>query len=192
MIKRRFLAYIYDSCLLTLVLLFTAFILPTSSRLDNLNEELNELKKDYLEEKIDEYEYMNRYSDISYEIDRENVPYSIINVIYVLVFFIFIPINNNGMTLGMSKFAIRIKKNKGKLTTNDLIVRNFIVNGLLYMLLVLLLLYALPKSIYFYGVTILGFLEFLLVIISAFMVLYRHDQRGLQDILTNTKIEEVK
>ena len=192
MIKRRFLAYIYDSCLLTLVLLFTAFIIPTSTRLDDLNEDLKELQKEYLGEKVTDKEYFDRYSDISYEIDRENVPYSIINVIYVLVFFIFIPIKNNGMTLGMSKFGIRIKKNKGKLTTNDLIIRNFIVNGLLYMLLVLMLLYVLPKSIYFYGITIFGFLEFLLVIISAFMVLYRHDQRGLQDILTNTKIEEVK
>ena len=60
------------------------------------------------------------------------------------------------------------------------------------MLLIMLLLYVTPKSIYFSGMVILGFIQFLLVIISAFMVLYRHDQRGLQDILTNTKIEEVK
>ena len=52
MIKRRFLAYIYDSCLLTLVLLFTAFIIPTSTRLDDLNEDLKELQKDYEVSKV--------------------------------------------------------------------------------------------------------------------------------------------
>jgi len=192
MIKRRFLAYIYDICLLTLILLFTSLVIPTSDKATELSESMSELQKDYLEEKISDEEFIETYSELSYEMDRENVPYSVINIIYVLLFFIFIPLKNNGMTLGGAKLGIKIKKDKGKLNTNDLIVRNFIVNGLAYMILILLLLYLLPKSIYFYVVTILGFLEFLLVIISAFMVLYRHDQRGLQDILTNTKIEEVK
>lgn len=192
MVKRRFLAYIYDSCLLTLVLLFTAFIIPTSDRFENLNEELRTLEKDYLEEKISDTEFITNYSEIYYELDKENVPYSIINVIYVLIFFVFVPLKNNGMTLGCSKLGIKIKKDKGKLNTNDLIIRNFAVNGLAYMLLVLSLLYLVPKSIYFYATTILGFVQFLLVIISAFMVSYRHDQRGLQDIWTKTHIEEVK
>lgn len=192
MIKRRFLAYIYDICLLTLILLFTSLVIPTSDKATELSESMSELQKDYLEEKISDEEFIETYSELSYEMDRENVPYSVINIIYVLIFFIFIPLKNNGMTLGGAKLGIKIKKDKGKLNTNDLIVRNFIVNGLAYMILILLLLYLLPKSIYFYVVTILGFLEFLLVIISAFMVLYRHDQRGLQDIWTKTYIEEVK
>ena len=60
------------------------------------------------------------------------------------------------------------------------------------MLLSILLLYFLPKNVYFYVMIILGFIQFTLVIISAFMVLYRHDRKGLQDLFSKSSIEEVK
>ena len=190
MIKRRFLAYIYDVCILVLILLLTSYFLPVSEKKKNLSEELSTLEKNYLEEKITDKEFISSYSTISYEMDKENVPYSIMNVLYVLLFFIYIPLKNDGMTIGGSKLGVRIKKNKGSLTTNDLVIRNTIVNGLAYMLLSILLLYFLPKNVYFYVMIILGFIQFTLVIISAFMVLYRHDRKGLQDLFSKSSIEE--
>lgn len=192
MIKRRFLAYIYDVCILVLILLLTSYFLPVSEKKKNLSEELSTLEKNYLEEKITDKEFISSYSTISYEMDKENVPYSIMNFLYVLLFFIYIPLKNDGMTIGGSKLGVRIKKNKGSLTTNDLLIRNTIVNGLAYMLLSILLLYFLPKNVYFYVMIILGFIQFTLVIISAFMVLYRHDRKGLQDLFSKSSIEEVK
>ena len=192
MIKRRFLAYIYDVCILVLILLLTSYFLPVSEKKKNLSEELSTLEKNYLEEKITDKEFISSYNTIRYEMDKENVPYSIMNVLYVLLFFIYIPLKNDCMTIGGSKLGVRIKKNKGSLTTNDLVIRNTIVNGLAYMLLSILLLYFLPKNVYFYVMIILGFIQFTLVIISAFMVLYRHDRKGLQDLFSKSSIEEVK
>ena len=129
MIKRRFLAYIYDVCILVLILLLTSYFLPVSEKKKNLSEELSTLEKNYVEEKITDKEFISSYSTISYEMDKENVPYSIMNVLYVLLFFIYIPLKNDGMTIGGSKLGVKIKKNKGSLTTNDLIIRNTIVNA---------------------------------------------------------------
>ena len=103
MIKRRFLAYIYDVCILVLILLLTSYFLPVSEKKKNLSEELSTLEKNYLEEKITDKEFISSYSTISYEMDKENVPYSIMNVLYVLLFFIYIPLKNDGMTIGGSK-----------------------------------------------------------------------------------------
>ena len=192
MIKRRFLAYVYDWCILTLVLLFTGLILPTTERSKEISDELSKLEKSYLENEISDIKFANEYADLYYEMDKENVPYAMVNVIYILIFFIIIPLKNNGMTIGGSKLGVKIKKKRGKLQSNDLILRNFIINGLLYSMIMLLLVFFVPKSIYFYVATILGFIQFLLVFISAFMVLYRHDQKGLQDLWTKTYVEEVK
>ena len=41
MIKRRFLAYIYDVCILVLILLLTSYFLPVSEKKKNLSEEKN-------------------------------------------------------------------------------------------------------------------------------------------------------
>ena len=38
MIKRRFLAYIYDVCILVLILLLTSYFLPVSEKKKNLLE----------------------------------------------------------------------------------------------------------------------------------------------------------
>lgn len=192
MVKRRFLAYIYDTCILILILLLTSYFFPRSEKLNDLNDELSTLEKSYLEEKIEDSDFISEYSNIAYDIDKENVPYSVINILYVMLFFIYIPLKCDGMTLGCKKLGIKIKMDKGTLDTNALVIRNVIVNGLLYMILSILLLYFLPKRLYFYATTILGFVQFMLVIISGFMVLYRHDRKGLQDIFSKSSIEEVK
>ena len=40
-------------------------------------------------------------------------------------------------------------------------------------------------------ISILSFIQLGLVITSVFMILYRKDKRGLQDILSETKIMEI-
>jgi uncharacterized RDD family membrane protein YckC len=58
--------------------------------------------------------------------------------------------------------------------------------------MVILLVYLLPSKTYFVIISITGFIQLTLVIISTFMVLYRKDKRGLHDLLGKTKVVTIK
>ena len=74
---------------------------------------------------------------------------------------------------------------------NDLLYRNVIIHGLAYLLGALAFLYILPSYAYFFLVLILGILQLGVVITSVFMVLYRHDNQALQDVLSKTNVVDV-
>ena len=71
---------------------------------------------------------------------------------------------------------------------NSLLIRNIVINGLGSLLTSLVCIFILPGKLYFIVTSIFGIIQILLVIISGFMVLYRKDKRGLQDIFSKTKV----
>ena len=76
-------------------------------------------------------------------------------------------------------------------TMNQLIVRSLIIHFLGYALVALGLIFILNQNYYFLVATFFNLCEYLLVIISIFMLLYRRDQRGLHDIITKTKVVQI-
>ena len=72
--------------------------------------------------------------------------------------------------------------------------RSIIDIGLLYSLITVFLVQIVDYKTYFFTLVIFGIIQFLLVIISIFMILYRRDKRGLQDIFSrsNVVLNEVK
>lgn len=192
--SKRLMSYIIDSLILSALLTFVSILLPVSKNLNNLQKEWTHTVDSYLNEEISTSQMINEYALIAQDIDKEKVAYSIINAFFILGYFVVYPYATNGQTIGKRMLKIRIKRDDNEhLTMNDLLIRNFIVNGLLCLLLSLAIIYILPRIPYFIITTILGFIQFLLVIISAFMIIYKKDKRGLQDILSHTTVinEEV-
>ena len=77
-------------------------------------------------------------------------------------------------------------------SVDDLLVRSMITCGLLYLLASLVLIYVLPSIAYFLTNIIFAIIQISLVVISFFMVLYRKDHRGLQDLWSRTVITRDK
>jgi len=184
---KRFLAYLIDITILILILITLDYFLPK----DNINQELNlslsQLEEQLLKKEITYNEYVTEFSKINYLIDKNNVIYSALNILLVCIYFVIIPVITKGKTLGLHILKIKIK---GNLNINSLLLRNIFTNGILYMILNLILVYILKDKSYFIGITILGFIQILLVLISSFMIIYRKDKRGLQDIFSKTSIIE--
>jgi len=184
---KRFLAYLIDITILILILITLDYFLPK----DNINQELNlslsQLEEQLLKKEITYNEYVTEFSKINYLIDKNNVIYSALNILLVCIYFVIIPVITKGKTLGLHILKIKIK---GNLKINNLLLRNIFTNGILYMILNLILVYILKDKSYFIGITILGFIQILLVLISSFMIIYRKDKRGLQDIFSKTSIIE--
>lgn len=186
-LKKRGGAYFIDiSLFIGIILLFMCFI-PESHNIVVLNQEFDSMNDMLFSHQMSFFNYITRISNIMQDLDKERVLYSLINAIYILVYFVLIPYKTK-KTFGMYIMKIHYDKKDGKVTLDDLLIRSMITCGLLYLLASLVLIYLLPAIPYFLLNIFFAIIQISLVIISIFMVIYRHDNKGLQDLFSNTLI----
>lgn len=184
-LKKRALAYIIDIIILGLILLLVNIIVPKDEK--DINVKLDSLNETYLNKEISFNEYLEEYSIISYEIDKNNIIYTIVNVIFVIIYFIMIPFIFNGQTIGKKIMEIKLVK-EDKLTITSLAIRNLIINGLGYMLLSLVLIHILKPYSYFIITTILSLIQLILMIIILIGLIKNNNNLILHDRLSKTKV----
>lgn len=190
--KKRLIAYLLDFMLLTIIVTIINYILPISTKQVELNNQINEIQQNLLDNKIDKEEYFNEYKKILPEYDKENMPINICNLVFILGYFIIIPVVNNGQTLGKKLLKIKIEKENGSLSIGDMVIRNFVTTSLLQLMIASTFVYIVNGDIYYNLSAIISFLQILLVIITSFMIIYRKDKKGVQDLLTGTQVIEVQ
>lgn len=187
--SKRCMAYLFDVTFLIIFLLVTSSFVLNMDNQKVLNDELTTIENQFLDDKISLNTYLNQASSVYHEMDKERVMVSILNIMYILIYFIVIPFNNKGQTYGKKMVGIKVvREDKEELTLNDFIYRNLFINGLGYMLICLSLVYLIPSFYYFITSSILSFIQIVLVFTSIFMILYRHDKKGLHDLWTKTKV----
>ncbi len=183
--KKRFLALMIDIIILLLIFktISLLFVNPYQVELTTLSER-------FINNEIGYSEFLYGYININYYIAKNNVVINIIQMVIMTIYFVLIPYINNGSTIGKILFKIKVDKQDGKLKITDLLIRSFIINGNLYLLILLILLPFVNSLLYFTIENILGIMQIIVVIISGFMVLYKKDNLGLHDILTKTVVKE--
>lgn len=190
---KRFLAYLIDIILVGTIMGIISAIFTTKNA-TVLSNQFLELNEQVINTKLDFGIYYSRVADITLSLDRENFMINIINCVIIILYFVVLPLYKNGQTLGKKIFKIKIvREDKEDLTANELIIRNIVVNGLLNTFLAFCLVFLLSGFEYFTITSILGFIQFILVVVSACMIIFRKDKKGLHDIITKTKVvyEEV-
>lgn len=185
---KRLMAYIIDVMIVSLIFSFLTIFIKDSSNLVNLNNELNTISENYLNQTITMSEYINQVASTQYLINREMFLQNLFSLVLMMGYFIVLPYYYNGQTLGKKLMKIKIIKENGKLGINDLVLRGLIANGILVTLIELSLTFLLKDTPYFISISIFDFIQFLLVIISAFMILYRKDKKSLHDLVCKTLV----
>lgn len=186
---KRLTAYIIDMALFGIIIVIAGMFLKNNQNISVLNLELNGINELALNHQIGITTYLSRYAEIMCNLDQQKVLLSIVNCLFILLYFVGMPYFFDGQTLGKKIMKLKIVRRNGELLMlNDLIIRNLVINGLGFMLISLCILYITPSMVYFILSTILGILQIILVIISIFMVIYRKDKRGLHDVLGNTMV----
>lgn len=178
-----------DILLLWLTLFIVELIIPNSDLFIRTDKTLTLISENFVTGKISLGTFFDSYATLIKIADKEQLFLSLANVIFILLYFCAIPYFFDGKTIGKKIMGIKIaRKDKECLTLNSLLIRNMIINGLASLLISLVCIFILPSKLYFGVTSIFGIIQILLVIASGFMVLYRKDKRGLQDILSQTNV----
>lgn len=190
-LKKRITAYLIDIIIMLIILGFISVLYKPDDI--TFNNNLNLLTMQYASGDITFTNYMTKSSEIYKQIDLNNLIINIINAVYIIGYFVILPYFNNGQTIGKKMMSINVRAiSNGKLTIQKLFVRNLIINGLFYLLAVIICSWAVPAQYYFITVTALGIIQIGLILASMFMVVYRKDKKGLHDLIARTWVASAK
>ena len=189
-LSKRIGAYLIDIIIVSLIFLILTAFIPESKNVITLNDEIEKVSENFLNQTINTNEYFNQTVILSHSLSKETFLSDLFNFVLMIGYFVILPYYYNGQTIGKKLLKIRIVKEGGELGVNDLIMRNVIVNQFTYTLISLALVFIAGDITYFWITSTLAFMQILLVIISVFMIIYRKDKKGLQDIISNTKVIE--
>ena len=193
MFKKRLFAYLIDIIILSIILAFIGLLIPASSNMSNLSNELISINDNFSSGSIDSITFINQYSGVAYSLERELFLTNLLNVVVGIIYFIVYPLYNGGQSLGKKIIGLRIVSNDySDVSSNSLLVRYLFMDSIGTTIISMCLIFVLKDLYYISCESILSFLQFLVVIISIFMVIYRRDKRSLPDLIAGTKVIEVK
>ena len=85
---KRVLAYLVDVMIISFVsLLLTSFV-PTSENYNKLNKEFETLTTDYRNQEVTMEEYLEKGTDINYQLNKEAVPQTIVSTVLSIIYFV--------------------------------------------------------------------------------------------------------
>lgn len=186
---QRFLAYIIDVMLLSIILSIISSASINSSNYSKLLEEQENLISKYSKQEITIAEYQSQAKKLDYEIAKSSYPSTIIGLVMSIAYFIIFQFLNGGQTIGKKLMKIRIRKqDDGVLKIQDIIIRTLIINSIITTIVTLIAVLTVNSGSYYIIRTVISTAETLFVLVSSFMILYRKDKLGLQDLMTHTEV----
>lgn len=186
----RLMAYIIDFAIVTLLLSFILVFLPANENYTAYLEEYEQIQINYLEGKTSSDEYVNQSVEVVRDLDYSNVMTSIVGVVVFILYFVVFQFYNNGQTLGKKLMGVRVVSATGdkKVSMNQYVLRSLLVNSLVCNILLIGMVLFMSRDVYFYTKFIVEGIQTLLIIVSAFMVIYSASGRGLHDKMAETRV----
>ena len=186
---KRVLAYLVDIMIISFVSLLLTYFVPTSENYNKLNKEFENLTIDYRNQEVTMEEYLEKGTDINYQLNKEGVPQTIVSTVLSIIYFVVLAYFMNGETLGKKLMKIKITSNNDKkLTMNNYLIRALVIDSVLMNIITIITILLFSKDIYLTSYNIVSYVFSFVYIVSLAMILFRKNGRGLQDILANTKV----
>lgn len=186
---KRVLAYLVDVMIISFVSLLLTYFVPTSENYNKLNKEFENLTIDYRNQEVTMEEYLEKGTDINYQLNKEGVPQTIVSTVLSIIYFVVLAYFMNGETLGKKLMKIKITSNNDKkLTMNNYLIRALVIDSVLMNIITIITILLFSKDIYLTSYNIVSYVFSFVYIVSLAMILFSKNGRGLQDILANTKV----
>ena len=162
---QRLVAFVLDILIITFVTSLIATPIVDLEKSNKLSNQSTEVMQKYIDREIDTKTYSIEFMNISYKLARNNGILSFITIILEILYFVVFQIYRNGQTLGKMLMKINI------------ITFTFMIFG--------------SKDIYFYSTGIFGLIQYIIIIISVFMVMFRKDGCAIHDKLAHTNVVRI-
>lgn len=161
---------------------------------NEVTSKMNKLMSDYQSGEITIDEYKDETYKLNYDLQKSNLTSNIVSVTLYVGYFIVFATLNKGQTLGKKLLKVKVVNKDGdKPSIWNMLIRSLFIYNIVSALFSVIFINILSVNAFTYTYTILGYIEFFVIIVSFFMVIYKKDGRGLHDMIAGTNvIEEVK
>lgn len=184
----RLTAYIIDVIIISLItsIIFTS--IPTNNK--ELEKQLSSLQDEVLSNSITYEEFVDEYQDLYYKNKKDTMTQSAITLTITIAYFVIFQYMNKGQTIGKKILHLRVVDNNTEkpLSIFKGLIRSLLIWNILSGTLGIVLIYILNKESYITSYLIISSLESIFIFITAMFTLYRKDNRGLHDIIINSKV----
>ncbi len=193
---KRIGAYLIDIALITIIVTLLGhikFINPSYALYQENYVKYNELINNYKDNKIKKDDYEKELITLNYKLGQENVVNGVITIVTIIIYFGVIEYFWDGETVGrkLTKIKLVSNKDKQKLHLGNYLIRTFILNNILFRILLIIGVYVFKEEPYFNFASIISFIESVVESVILIMVVLRKDNRGLHDMVAQTKVIDV-
>lgn len=133
-------------------------------------------------------EYSNKELEYSYKLVKLSLIQNIISILCILMYFVVVQYYFNGQTIGKKIMKLQVISNNNKLTILNYFIRSLIVNEIFINIISIICLIILNKNNYIIYSQVIYVITYILEIIMIYMIIFSKDNRGLHDIVSNTKV----
>ncbi len=184
---QRLVAYLVDVILLNIILVIVTAGMDTT-RVEEINKQVNETATAYINGEMSPTEYLDKTNELNYDMNKASVVVNGISLALTIAYFTVFQYMNKGQTIGKKLLKIKVVSDGKKPSVGAMVIRTFVIDGIVVSLLSFGLMFILNKSMYGMVYTGVSFVFEIVVIVSAFMILYRKDKRGIHDMLAKTEV----
>ena len=194
---KRVIAYLMDFLFITILVSFIVNIKIINPYLDKYRDtydEYNKLITNVNENKLDTEsdEYKTKIVDLTYDLNKYRVVSASISSILFLGYFGVLQYILKGQTLGKKIMKIKVTSvSDKKLTILNFLTRSVILNNILFSIILIVGVYVFNKNNYYNLSLIITYIELLVMSLIVLMIVLRKDNRGLHELITNTKVVAV-
>jgi len=181
-------AYIIDIFIVSIIASIVCIGLPVSK--NNTEEKLNELTEQLNNNEITPDKYLNEYSILLYDDQKENIISLSVSLVLTIAYFVVFQYTNKGQTLGKKVFNLRVvdKDTQKSATIIKGLIRSLFTLSIISGTLNIAFLYLINRNKYISAYGTVAILELIFIFVTIIFILYKKDGRGLHDIMTNTVV----
>ena len=188
---QRLVAYLIDGFIITMIISMIASLFVNSDAIQKINNELVDLINKLQTNDVSYLTYIKEVSVLELELAKQSGITTIVTLFVEILYFVVFQIYNSGQTIGKKIMKIKVISNNGELTMNQMIVRSLLINSVLLNMISLVAVSFINDPMqYLYVFGSFDSIQYLFVIVTTLMVMFRKDHVSLHDMITNTRVNK--
>lgn len=186
---QRLVAYLIDGFIITMIISMIASLFVNSDAIQKINNELVDLINKLQTNDVSYLTYIKEVSVLELELAKQSGITTIVTLFVEILYFVVFQIYNSGQTIGKKIMKIKVISNNGELTMNQMIVRSLLINSVLLNMISLVAVSFINDPMqYLYVFGSFESIQYLFVIVTTLMIMFRKDHVSLHDMITNTRV----